>query len=221
MVISEQWDKILKNEFVSTYFKNIGTHLYKERERGCKIEPVNKDYFKALKLTEWKDIKVVIIDKEPHITGQADGLAISCNEESLSVPLTTLNILNAIEESVYDGFKLQDWDLTRLAEQGVLLLNKSLSVEKNKSGSHKSIGWEKFIQALLLSLEAKENTVIYLLLGKEVVNLKQYINSKKAIIIELEHPSITFYEKRKWVYNDCFNQINKILLETNQKEIKW
>jgi uracil-DNA glycosylase len=221
MVISEQWDKILKNEFVSTYFKNIGTHLYKERERGCKIEPANKDYFKALKLTEWKNVKVVIIDKEPHIAGQSDGLAISCNEETLAVPLTTVNILNAIEESVYNGFKLQDWDLTRWAEQGILLLNKSLSVEKNKSGSHAFIGWDKFIQAILLSLEAKNETVIYVLLGKEVGNLKQFIKSDKALIIEIEHPTITLYENRKWVYNDCFNQINKILKETNQKEIKW
>ena len=223
-IFKNNWDDVLEYELKQDYFQNLGRYLKKEREKGKTIYPNSENYFKALKLTDYYDVKVVIVGQDCYFNGEADGLAFSVSDENIINPPASLkHILDAIEEDIYSGFILdQDWNLERWAKQGVLLLNRVLSVEKGKPASHYNIGWEQFTNMVISSLNARKDNseIVYILLGKKAQELENLI-SPVSIILKAEHPAAASYNNRKWEHNNIFSRTNKILEENGQNKIKW
>lgn len=222
MIINENWDKVLKLEYETTYFKNIGSFLYSERQKGILIEPENKDYFKGLKLINYEDVNIVICGKEVYNNGDSDGLAFSCNENTQKLPQALKIIFDAVEESIYGGFKLeQDWNLERWSKQGILLLNTVLSCEKNKANSHAHIGWQTFIKSIFSHLEARKQPTVYLLFGREAQSIVPFPINQNTHILNIENPIASIMNNRKWEYNDCFKKVNNYLTIYKKTKIEW
>jgi uracil-DNA glycosylase len=220
-LFNNSWDDILKKEIESPYFIELGIHLKKQRELGKTIFPESKNYFKALKETDFYDVKVVLVGQDCYFNGEADGLAFSVSDEKfVACPKSLRLILDAIEESIYNGFKVdQDWNLERWAKQGVLLLNRVLSIEKGKPASHYFIGWEQFTEAVISSLNMRDD-IVFILLGKKAQELEKFI-SPKSIVLKAEHPAAAGYNNRKWEYNDVFKKCNEILEQNGKDKILW
>lgn len=139
--------------------------------------------------------------------GEANGLSFSTGEE-LRVPPSLRIIFKAIEDTIYNGLKLdQSSDLSRWATQGVFLLNRILTVEKGKPLSHKDIGWEVFTLKTIECLNDSNNTICYLLMGKIAQAIEPFID-KRHIIFKTEHPAASAYANRAWNHEDVFNRIN-------------
>lgn len=216
------WSQILKEEIEKQYFNQIGVLLSSERQKGKIIYPKSKDYFRALKLCSYEDTKVVIMGQDPYNKSEADGLAFSCNDEVVRLPPSLINILDAIEEDIYSGFIIQEErGLERWANQGILLLNKYLSVERGKPLSHSLFGWDRFTNYIISYLSAKNKPIVFMLWGREAQKIKSLITNKKHLIIECEHPAAAAYANRKWEYNKCFSKCSKFLDETYGKRIEW
>lgn len=221
-LFKNDWDKILSEEITKDYFINLGVSIQKEITLGKTIYPEPKDFFKALKLTSYKNTNVVILGQNPYANGESDGLAFSCKEDAVKYPAALEIIFKAIEEDVYKGFRVeQDGNLERWANQGILLLNRYLSVEKFKPTSHFMFDWGKFTKSIVYHLNKKEESLIYLLFGKKAQEVKLYITNPKHIIIECEHPTASFYANRNWVYNKCFSLTNKYLEDNGKERIEW
>jgi uracil-DNA glycosylase len=222
-LFKNDWDEILQDELHKPYFHKMGVYIQNEITLGKTIYPEPKDFFKALKLTSYKNTKIVIVGQEPYTNGESDGLAFSCREDAMKYPFALETIFKAIEEDIYKGFKVeQDGNLERWANQGILLLNKTLSVEKQKPESHTILDWDKFITAIIYKLQEKNEPVLYLLFGKKTKEVKLHIVNKKALIIECEHPNASLYnEDKKWNYNNCFSLTNKFLIDNGYDRIEW
>lgn len=223
MMFGNTWDDVLKDEISKRYFSELGEYIQKEIDLGLQIYPDKKDIFKALKKTSYFDTKVVFIGIEPYTNGTSDGLLFSIKEDALvGVPPQLQLIFNAIEEDIYNGFKLeQDPNLERWANQGVLLLHRLMTVQKGKSGSHEITDWSKFIKALTYHLNKHPNPLIFVLFGSKAKELKYTITDNRHLIIELEHPTVAAMKNRAWKYDNCFSRINKFLEEHGKEKIKW
>lgn len=216
------WEFILSNEFEKPYFKEIGLFLYEQRAKNKIIYPDSTNYFRAFKSCRYEDTKVVIMGLDPYSKGEGDGLAFSCNEEVIILPFSLKTIFSAIEESVYRGLKVeQDQELLRWANQGVLLLNRFLTVERGLPESHSSIGWEKFTSAVISFLSAKEQPVVFILMGRKARGTAKLITNPNHLVIEVEHPAAAGYDNRKWEYNDCFRKTNRFLENFYGNGIEW
>lgn len=221
-IFKNDWDEVLKEELTAPYFYDMGQFLLKERNLAKTIYPNKEDYFKALKLINPKDIKVVLLNDEPYCNGQADGLAFSVSTNDITkIPDTLQQIFNAIEEDVYANFRLQeDWCLERWVNQGVLLLNASLSVEKNKPNSHSNIGWKTFTSSIISYLSAQNNPIIFVFIGEKTHSYEQLIENHHYTI-RTEHPLDAIKEDRRWEHKNVFTIINKILKQNNNGSINW
>lgn len=217
------WNDKLEGDIESTYFSKIGTFLASEREKGKIIYPDSQDYFKALKLCSFQDTKIVIIGQDPYSNpNEADGLAFSCKEGCTNIPYSLKQILKAVEDDIYSGFIIQeDWGLERWAKQGVLLLNRYLSVEKKKPLSHSLIGWEKFTNQIISLLSGKNESIVFLLWGSKAQEVEKLITNPIHLIIKEEHPAASGYANRDWIYNKCFSKTSKFLEENGRRKIEW
>lgn len=221
-LFGESWYKILKDEINKEYFTDIGKTLKEEREKRVKIYPDKEDYFKAFKLTPFGQVRVIIIGQDPyHTKGVADGLAFSCKKEFHTPPSLQI-IFNEIENDIYDGLKLeQDTNLDRWAIQGVLLLNKYLSVEEGKSLSHNYIGWDQFTNFVISKLSELRNDLVFILWGKEAQKVEKLINTDKHLIIKGVHPASVFYNEDKFSGGKYFSRANEYLKRFHKTEIIW
>ena len=219
-LLGEEWFQYLKDDINSTYFNEIGSFISTERFRTT-VYPMKDDVFTAYKLCQPANTKVIIIDTEPHLNkGEAHGLAFSVKDEILKTPPSLKHIQNSIEQSVYNGLNLE-WtnDLTRWAEQGIFLLNTILTVEKSKSLSHSHLGWQQFTKKSIEIIDLILNNCVFLLFGKEA---QKFCNiSDKHLVINCEHPAAASYQKRDWIFNDCWNQTNEYLIKHNKIPIIW
>ena len=214
-MIGNSWDEILKEEFKKDYFVNIEKQLEKTNKI---IYPKKENIFRALKLTDYNDIKVVILGQDPyHGENEANGLCFSVNKD-VKIPPSLRNIFKELKEDLNierDNTDLSDWAL-----QGILLLNTILTVEKDKPFSHKNIGWNYFTDNIINKINQKKESVIFVLWGNAAREKKKLITNKNHIIIESAHPSPLSYT-RGFKNSKPFSKINKILKEQNKKEIKW
>jgi len=216
-MIGNDWDTILKEEFEKKYFKELKIFLDNEYKKKI-IFPEYKNIFRALKETEYQNLKIVIIGQDPyHGEKEANGLAFSVNDQ-VKMPPSLRNIYKELNSDLY--IVNESKDLSYWAKQGVLLINAVFTVEKDKPASHKNKGWEIFTDNLIRIINKKNETVIFVLWGNFAKLKKTLIDTKKHKIIESSHPS-PFSARKSFFGSKPFSKINKILKEEGNKEIDW
>ena len=180
------WDLVLQKEMKKSYFRYIKEFIKEERLSKTIYPPAN-DLFNAFKLTDFKDIKVVILGQDPyHGEKEAMGLSFSVRR-GVRTPPSLRNIFKELKDDI--GVEREDTDLSSLAKQGVFLLNTVLTVEKDKANSHKDIGWEIFTDFVIKQINEKLNNVVFILWGRSARDKKKLITNPSHYIIESAHPS--------------------------------
>jgi uracil-DNA glycosylase len=213
------WATKLRGFIKSSDFTKVLETLYKLREDGKRFTPPLKQVFNAFKNCPVNKLKVIMIGQDPYPhMGVADGMAFSCSNTMRPQP-SLKNIFEAVDSTVYDNeHREYDPNLTRWAEQGVLLLNSALTCEIDKVGSHYSI-WKDFIAYVMDILNFTDSGLIFVLMGKQAQELEGLIGNHHHIIKE-SHPASAAYTKTVWDCGDMFNQINKIINGQNGPEFK-
>ncbi|WP_399529763.1 uracil-DNA glycosylase [uncultured Anaerococcus sp.] len=217
-IIGNDWDEILKDEFDKAYFKEIIVFL-EEAYDNRTIFPPKSEIFNALKLSSYRDTKVLILGQDPYYNpGQANGLAFSV-KEGVKIPPSLKNIYKELEADleipIADTGSLISW-----AKQGVLLLNTSLTVEEKKPNSHKNIGWKIFTDAIIKILNEKERPCVFILWGNNAISKERFITNPKHLIIKSSHPS-PLSARRGFFGSKVFSKTNQFLKDNKEEEINW
>lgn len=216
-MINTFWDVILQNEIKKDYFKNLGTFIKKEYNTKT-IYPEYKNIFKALRITDYNDVKVVLLGQDPyHGEKEAHGLSFSVRE-GVKRPPSLQNIFKELESDL--GIKRENNDLTDWAEQGVLLLNSVLTVQKDTPLSHKGHGWEIFTDNIIRYLNERKKPIVFILWGNYARSKKSLITNPNHYIIESAHPS-PLSASRGFFGSKPFSKTNAYLKKENIEEIKW
>ena len=217
-MIGNDWDEVLKVIEESEGFKKF---LYTINEKYNKsiVYPPKNFIFNALKLTSYKDTKVVIVGQDPyHGEGEAHGLSFSV-QKGIKIPPSLQNIY----KELYNDLGIPphaDGDLTKWAKEGVLLLNAVLTVEKDKPASHRNIGWEKLTDYIIASLNKKEEPVEFILWGNFAKEKKKYITNPIHYVITSPHPS-PFSANSGFFGSKPFSKTNNFLIQNKIKPIDW
>ncbi len=181
------WDKLIEEESSKEYFIKLNNKI-NELYRTKEIFPAYKDIYKAFKLTPIENVKVVIIGQDPYQTpGYASGLAFSVNPD-VKIPKSLINIYKELVDDVNVPYP-HNGDLTNWANNGVLLLNRILTVESGISLSHQNIGWEIFTEAVIKKINELDRKIVFILLGNKASMVKKLLNNPLHLIIEAPHPS--------------------------------
>mgnify|MGYP004607463893 CR=1 FL=1 len=217
-MIGNDWDEKLSIIWHSPGFKNFMKIV--EREYNTKIIYPPKNYiFNALKLTPYHNVKVVIVGQDPyHGEGEAHGLSFSV-QKGIKLPPSLRNIY----KEIYDDLGIEEpnnGDLTSWAKEGVLLLNSSLTVEKDKPNSHQNLGWSNLTDYIIKVLNAKEEPVVFILWGVFARSKKVFITNPKHLIIESSHPS-PFSANYGFFGSHPFSKANQFLENNGIEKINW
>tara|TARA_B100000614_G_C14502453_1_gene475231 strand:- start:612 stop:1289 length:678 start_codon:yes stop_codon:yes gene_type:complete len=212
------WDLALKRESSNNSFNAPLKNVFKELEQNKKITPDINNIFKAFELCKYKSTKVVIFGQDPYFQeGYANGLAFSVNQDK-KIPSSLKNIFTEIKSDIGNLISSNGY-LKCWADQGVLLLNSSLTVEIGLPGSHSKIGWKDFIIDIVKLLSSKEN-IVFMLWGNHAKFFEQYIDADKNLILKSSHPSpLSAY--RGFFGNKHFSSCNSYLKSKNIKQINW
>jgi uracil-DNA glycosylase len=216
--INNDWDIILKDEFQKKSFKKLIQFVANERKKYT-IFPSEDNVFTAFKLSSFSKTKIVIIGQDPyHGKGQAHGLSFSVSNGE-KVPPSLRNIFKELQSDLQIPIT-QNGNLESLANQGVLLLNATLTVREKEALSHQYLGWEDFTDAVISKLSSEKNGLIFLLWGAFAQKKSSLINSKKHAILKTTHPSpLSAY--RGFLGCKHFSKTNEILIKNNQQPIDW
>ena len=212
------WDIVLKDEMKKQYFKYIKEFI-KEERLSKTIYPPAKDLFNAFKLTDFNDIKVVILGQDPyHGPGQAQGYSFSV-PSNFPLPPSLQNMYKELENE-YQTPVHRTGDLTDWAKQGVLLMNTILTVEEHKPLSHQDMGWQNFTNEALKWINEKDGPVVFLLWGAKAIQAKKLLTNPKHLILTSPHPSpLSAY--RGFFGNNHFKLANEYLVKNNETPIQW
>jgi uracil-DNA glycosylase len=216
--IDDSWYEVLEDEFTKDYFINLKSFLVDDMKSHT-IYPPSKLIFNAFDSTPFNKVKVVILGQDPyHGEGQAHGLSFSV-PEGINKPPSLRNILGELRDDlgipVSNNGCLQSW-----ANQGVLLLNATLTVRKDAAGSHQGKGWEIFTDRVISLLSEKREKLVFMLWGNYARNKKKLIDSNKHLILEASHPSpLSSY--RGFFGCRHFSKTNNYLRANNIEEISW
>jgi uracil-DNA glycosylase len=186
--IEESWKELLKTEFNKPYFQQIPQHLKTEKAQGKTIYPPGPLIFNAFNTTPLDKVKVVILGQDPyHGPGQAHGLSFSV-PNGIAKPPSLLNIFKELHDDI--GIDMPNHgNLTHWAEQGVFLLNASLTVRAGEPMSHSKIGWAEFTNEVIKKISEKKDHVVFMLWGKFAQEKRTLIDDKKHLILRSVHPS--------------------------------
>lgn len=186
--IEESWKKVLEDEFKKPYFKQITGHIKTEREQNKTIYPPGSLIFNAFQHTPISRVKVVVIGQDPyHGPGQAMGLSFSV-PKGIPPPPSLVNIFKELHDDV--GVPIpKSGDLTPWADQGVMLLNASLTVRAHEPMSHSKIGWHVFTDSVISKISQLKENVVFLLWGKFAQEKRELIDAKKHHLLKAAHPS--------------------------------
>lgn len=207
-MITKKWDNLLFSEYQKPYFKNLQDFINKEYQTKT-IYPPKEEIFNAFRLTEYENIKVVILGQDPyHGEGEAEGLSFSV-KENIKIPPSLKNIFKELNSDLNYNIP-QTGSLKKWAKEGVLLLNSILTVEKDKPLSHKNIGWETFTDEVIKLINQKKEPVVFILWGNYAKTKKQYITNKQHYIIESPHPS-PFSARTGFLGSKPFSKTNNFL----------
>lgn len=213
------WDDILKGEFDKDYYVELRQKLINEYKTQ-QIFPNMYDIFNALKLTSYDDVKCVIIGQDPyHGEGQAHGLSFSVRK-GITPPPSLVNIFKEIKSDVGTDNLGKHGELTKWAENGVLLLNSVLTVRANKARSHHGLGWEQFTTDVIKILNEREKPMVFMLWGGDAKSKQQFITNPNHLVLKAAHPSpLSAYNG----FFGCkhFSQANEFLKAHGMDEIDW
>lgn len=216
--IGNNWDNILKDEFNKEYYLKLREFLKYEYSHYT-IYPNMYNIFNALKYTDYYDVKVVILGQDPyHGKGQAHGLCFSV-QDGVEFPPSLRNIFLELKDDL--GVEIpKSGNLTRWAQQGVLLLNTVLTVRENQAGSHQGKGWEILTDCIIEKLNERKEPIIFVLWGNFAKSKKSKITNPQHFILEAAHPSpLSAYNGFFGCHH--FSKINEILKNNNCEPIKW
>lgn len=218
--IEESWKEALQGEFEKEYMKNLRTFLMKEKEEGKIVFPPGSLIFNAFNHTPFDKVKVVILGQDPyHGQGQAHGLSFSV-QKGVTPPPSLKNIYKELKDDIEDFTIPSHGDLTKWADEGVLLLNATLTVRKGEPGSHHNKGWELFTDQAIRELSEKKKGIVFLLWGKNAQAKIPLIDTDKHFILKAAHPSP--YSANSGFFG-CrhFSKANKLLKEQGIEPIDW
>ncbi|MEM7646733.1 MAG: uracil-DNA glycosylase [Pseudomonadota bacterium] len=217
--MEESWKPHLAQAFESEPMRNLKAFLQGEYQSGKVIYPAKSSYFKAFELTPFDDVKVVILGQDPyHGPGQAHGLSFSV-PPGVKIPPSLVNIYKELKtdlgiENRDHGF-LESW-----AEQGVLLLNSVLTVEKGLAASHRNQGWEFFTDQVIEVINNREKPCVFILWGSYAQKKAHFVDGKKHLILKGPHPS-PLSAHRGFFGCRHFSKANQFLIENQQAPIDW
>ncbi|ADQ82865.1 uracil-DNA glycosylase [Riemerella anatipestifer] len=211
------WTEVLAPIKNSSYFKNLWQKV-KQEYHQYKCFPPKEQIFRAIELTPFEEVKVVILGQDPyHNDFQANGLCFSVSDQ-VPAPPSLRNIFKELQDDlgiIKTSNKLDSW-----AKQGVLLLNATLTVKAHEANSHKDLGWETFTDFIIKEISDKKENIVFVLWGSFAQKKAQFIDAHKHYIIKTAHPS-PLSAHRGFLGSKPFSKINNYLLSKNKEEIKW
>ncbi|MCR5312370.1 MAG: uracil-DNA glycosylase [Bacteroidaceae bacterium] len=216
--IEGSWKKELQSEFDKPYFENL-IKFVKDEYSKFTVYPPGHLIFNAFNLCPFEKVKVVLIGQDPyHEPGQAHGLCFSVND-GVQFPPSLNNIFKEIKDDIGSDIPASG-NLTRWAEQGVLLLNATLTVREHAAGSHQKHGWEEFTDSVIRHISINREGIVFILWGSYAQSKAQLIDTSKHYILKSAHPSpLSAY--RGFFGNHHFSLANDYLLKRGQEPIKW
>ena len=217
--IDPSWKEVLEEEFEKEYFKRLTSFVKEEYSGSTPIYPPARLIFNAFDHCPFNDVKVVILGQDPyHGAGQANGLCFSVNK-GVQFPPSLLNIFKEIESDTGTPIP-QDGDLTRWSDQGVLLLNATLTVRAAQAGSHQKRGWEEFTDAAIRELAQRRENLVFILWGSYAQRKGAFIDRNRHLVLASPHPSpLSAYQG--FFGNHHFSRANAYLAEHGKNTIKW
>jgi uracil-DNA glycosylase len=217
--MNESWKERLKDEFEKPYFKEL-TEFVKKEYKNEVVYPAPKYLFRAFDLCPFEKVKVVILGQDPyHGHGQANGLCFAVGEK-IALPPSLQNIYKEIESDLGETIKNKSGDLSRWAEQGVLLLNATLTVRASLAGSHQGKGWEQFTDAAIKVLSDEREHLVFILWGNYAKQKGAHIDRSKHLVIESPHPS-PFSAYNGFFGSKPFSRANAYLISQDETPIDW
>ncbi|MFN2440149.1 MAG: uracil-DNA glycosylase [Chitinophagaceae bacterium] len=217
--IEASWKEVLESEFKKPYFKQIADHIKIEKLQGKIIYPAGSLIFHAFDKTPFQNLKVVILGQDPyHGPRQAHGLSFSV-QKGIQPPPSLVNIFKELQNDV--GMLIPNHgNLEKWAEQGVLLLNASLTVRAQEPMSHSKIGWHYFTNSVITKISEQREHVVFMLWGKFAQEKEVLINTKKNLVLKSAHPSplsanAGFFGCRH------FSKANNYLIQQGIDPINW
>ena len=216
--IAASWKNRLSDEFDQPYFSELISFIREEYRHGV-VYPSGKEIFRAFDACSFDDLKVVIIGQDPyHGPGQANGLCFSVAKD-VRMPPSLVNIFKEINKDLGKPIP-QNGDLGRWADQGVLLLNATLTVRASSPGSHQNKGWEAFTDAVIKKISEEKQHVVFLLWGAYAQKKGEIIDRSKHLVLMSPHPS-PFSADRGFFGCRHFSKANEYLRRKGLKEIDW
>jgi uracil-DNA glycosylase len=217
-VIEESWKQVLWDQFHKDYFLNLKSFLVEERKHFT-VFPPGPSIFNAFNLTPFQSVRVVILGQDPyHGPGQAHGLCFSV-PKGIQQPPSLVNIFKEINNDM--GIPIPSHgNLEKWANQGVLLLNATLTVRAHQAGSHQNRGWEQFTDEAIRALAEQRENIVFMLWGAYAHNKVKLIDTRKHFILKAPHPSpLSVY--RGFMGCKHFSTTNQLLKSKGLKEIDW
>jgi len=217
--IEASWKRLLSDEIRMPYMQELESFLLQETRQGKVVYPVANDIFRALNLTPFDKVKVVILGQDPyHGEGQAHGLCFSVNK-NVKIPPSLVNIYKELHSDLGMDIPshgcLESW-----ARQGVLLLNNVLTVEHGKAGSHHKRGWEQFTDKIIELLNTKSDHLVFILWGSPAQKKASAVDEKKHLVLKSVHPSpLSVY--RGFFGSKPFSKANAFLESHGMTPIDW
>jgi len=216
--ITNDWLELLNDQFEMDYYKDLREFLIKEYGSST-IYPDKYDIFNALNYTAYKDVKVVILGQDPyHEPNQAHGLSFSV-KPGVTIPPSLANIYKELRDdlgcSIPNNGYLKKW-----ADQGVLLLNTSLTVRAKEANSHRNKGWEIFTDVIISLLNKRDKPIVFILWGNNAISKEKLITNKKHYILKSPHPSPLSVYRGFWG-SKPFSKTNNFLESVGEEPIDW
>ena len=214
------WKNILKVEIEKEYFNNLLMDVSNEyKDYSC--YPPEKLIFSAFDKCSFEDLKVVVIGQDPyHGDGEANGLSFSVND-NIKIPPSLRNIFREVSDDLQQIILPNSGNLERWADQGVLLLNNTLTVRRNVPNSHKHLDWSVFTNNIIQLISEKKDNVVFLLWGNFAHKKVFLIDGNKHLVLTAGHPSPMSANQGKWFGCKHFSKTNKYLKSKNLTEIDW
>ncbi len=217
-ILKNDWKEYLDKEFKKEYYLKLRERL-KQDYKLKTVYPPMEDIFNALHYTSYKDTKVLILGQDPyHQKGQAHGLSFSVNK-GIKIPPSLQNIYKELSSDL-GLYIANNGYLKKWADQGVLLLNSTLTVLESSPNSHKDIGWRYFTDKIIEVLNDKKEPIVFILWGNNAISKMPLITNKHHLILKSAHPS-PFSANNGFFGSNPFSKTNEFLNKNGIKEIDW